>query len=114
MATNFNPLNAGNLVATANVFAFPDVNLQHARRQNVKPESVRVINDCRDIALKRITDVLSKTFDTIEDELFEMAEKSVDRAAQNLYLDARAQAREKRGAIAIAFKKQFQIGRAHV
>ena len=107
MATNFNPLNAGNLVATANVFAFPDVNLQHARRQNVKPESVRVINDCRDIALKRITDVLSKTFDTIEDELFEMAEKSVDRAAQNLYLDARAQAREKRGAIAIAFKKQF-------
>jgi hypothetical protein len=110
MATNFNPLNslnAENLVATANVFPFPGVNEQHARRQNVKPESVRVINDCRDIALKRITDVLSKTFDTIEDELFEMAEKSIDRTAQNLYLDARAQAREKRGAIAIAFKKQF-------
>ncbi len=107
MATNFNPTaanNAENLVATANVFAFPHAN---ARRQNVKPESVRVINDCRDIALKRISDVLSKTFDTLEDELFEMAEKSVDRAAQNLYLDARAQAREKRGAIAIAFKKQF-------
>jgi Protein of unknown function (DUF1631) len=107
MATNFNPLNAENLVATVNVFPFPGANAQHARRQNVKPESVRVINDCRDIALKRITDVLSKTFDTIEDELFEMAEKSIDRAAQNLYLDARAQAREKRGAIAIAFKKQF-------
>jgi len=107
MATNFNPTTANsaeNLVAAANVFPFRPANV---RRDNVKPESVRVINDCRDIALKRISDVLSKTFDTIEDELFEMAEKSVDRAAQNLYLDARAQAREKRGAIAITFKKQF-------
>ena len=90
MATNFNPTNennADNLVSTVNVLPFPHSN---ARRQSVKPESVRVINDCRDIALKRISDVLSKTFDTIEDELFEMAEKSVDRTAQNLYLDARA------------------------
>lgn len=104
MATNINPHTADNLIANANVFAFANA---QARRQNVKPESVRVINDCRDIALKRITEVLSKTFDTIEDELFEMAEKSIDRTAQNLYLDARAQAREKRGAIAVAFKKQF-------
>lgn len=111
MATNFNPLIDDGLTASANVFPFPGAfstgNSQHVRRQNVKPESVRMINDCRDIALKRITDVLSKTFDTIEDELFEMAEKSIDRNAQNLYLDARAQAREKRGAIAVAFKKQF-------
>ncbi len=104
MATNINPHTADNLIANTTVFAFANA---QARRQNVKPESVRVINDCRDIALKRITEVLSKTFDTIEDELFEMAEKSIDRTAQNLYLDARAQAREKRGAIAIAFKKQF-------
>ena len=78
-----------------------------ARRRTVKPEAVGVINDCRDIALKRMVDVLSKTFDTIEDELFEMAEKSDDREAQNLYLDARAQAREKRGDIEVSFKKQF-------
>ncbi len=104
MATNINSLAADNLIANTNIFAFANA---QARRQNVKPESVRVINDCRDIALKRITEVLSKTFDTIEDELFEMAEKSIDRTAQNLYLDARAQAREKRGAIAVTFKKQF-------
>jgi Protein of unknown function (DUF1631) len=104
MALTTNPLTTDNLLAAANVFPFANA---QARRQNVKPESVRVINDCRDIALKRISEVLSKTFDTIEDELFEMAEKSFDRTAQNLYLDARAQAREKRGAIAIAFKKQF-------
>ena len=78
-----------------------------ARRRTVKPESAGVINDCRDMALKRIAAVLSKTFDTIEDELFEMSEKSDDREAQNLYLDARAQAREKRGDIEVSFKKQF-------
>ncbi len=76
-------------------------------RRTVKPESVAVINDCRDIAVKRITAVLAKTFDTIEDELFELAEKSFDREKQNFYLDARAQAREKRSAIEAAFRKQF-------
>ena len=90
--------------ANANVFPFPS---GQTRRRIVKPESVSLINDCRDIALKRIVAVLSKTFDTIEDELFELAEKSVDRRDQNIYLDARAQAREKRGAIEVAFKKQF-------
>ena len=110
MASIINPLNFdptavnANAANSANVFPFVPA---QTRRHNVKPESVSVINDCRDIALKRIVEVLSKTFDTIEDELFEMAEKSVDRAAQNLYLDARAQAREKRGAIETAFKKQF-------
>ncbi len=104
MATNIHSHFLDNGAANANVFPFPS---GQARRRSVKPESVSVINDCRDIALKRIVGVLSKTFDTIEDELFEMAEKSVDRNAQNVYLDARAQAREKRGAIEIAFKKQF-------
>ncbi len=104
MATNIHTNFLDNGATNANVFPFPS---GQARRRNVKPESVSVINDCRDIALKRIVEVLSKTFDTIEDELFEMAEKSVDRSAQNVYLDARAQAREKRGAIETAFRKQF-------
>jgi hypothetical protein len=78
-----------------------------ARRRHVKPESVGVINDCRDIAVKRITEVLAKTFDKIEDELFDLAEKSIDREAQNMYLDARNQAREKRSVIESAFRKQF-------
>ena len=77
------------------------------RRRTMKPESVGVINDCRDMALKRIVELLASTFDKIEDELFEMAEKSVDREAQNMYLDARAQSREKRSAIETSFKKQF-------
>ena len=78
-----------------------------SRRRTVKPESVGVINDCRDMALKRIVVLLSSTFDKIEDELFDMAEKAGDRDTQNMYLDARAQSREKRGAIEVSFKKQF-------
>jgi len=78
-----------------------------SRRRTVKPESVGVLNDCRDMALKRIVELLAGTFDKIEDELFEMAEKTGDRDAQNMYLDARAQSREKRGAIEVSFKKQF-------
>ncbi len=78
-----------------------------SRRRTMKPESVGVMNDCRDMALKRIVELLAGTFDKIEDELFEMAEKSMDREAQNMYLDARAQSREKRSAIETSFKKQF-------
>ena len=77
------------------------------RRRSVKPESVAVINDCRDIAVKRITEVLSKTFDTIEKELFDLAENAMDHQKQTFYLDARSQARDKRGAIEASFRKQF-------
>ena len=66
------------------------------RCRSVKPESVAVINDCRDIAVTRITEVLSRTFDTIEKELFDLAENSMDRNKQTFYLDARSQARDKR------------------
>lgn len=107
MATpHTNPLTSSfdNVISLANA---------QARKRPVSAESTGVINDCRDIALKRITDVLSKTFDTIEDELFEMAQLSPDRETQALYLDARAQAREKRSAIESSFKKQFLSFFAH-
>jgi hypothetical protein len=92
-----NPLNVVNLNGA----------LGNAKRRAMKPEMVSVINDCRDLALKRISETLNKTLDTIEDELFALAEKSVDRDQQNLYLDARAQAREKRNVMEAQFKKQF-------
>lgn len=93
-----NAANAGNIFSLANA---------QARRRSVSAESTTVINDCRDIAVKRITEVLSKTFDSIEDELFEMAQLAADRDTQALYLDARAQSREKRCAIETSFRKQF-------
>jgi|GEM_PF-486612 len=76
-------------------------------KRNIKPESLGLINDCRDMVLKRICNALASTFDKVEDELFELAGKSADRETQNMYLDARAQAREKRSDIEAAFRSQF-------
>ncbi|MGH9579199.1 MAG: DUF1631 family protein, partial [Terriglobales bacterium] len=70
-------------------------------------ETAGVLKDCREIALERIARSLSGMLDRVEDDLFELAEKSVDRDAQNLYLDARAQAREKRPVIETAFRRHF-------
>jgi Protein of unknown function (DUF1631) len=76
-------------------------------RRNVSAESTGVINGCRDIALTRICASLGEAFNKIEDELFELASQSPDRDAQNMYLDARNQAREKRKDIEAAFRSQF-------
>ncbi|QJR16909.1 DUF1631 domain-containing protein [Usitatibacter palustris] len=81
----------------------------HSRaRSRLSPqETAGVLKDCRELALDRIASSLSGMFDRIEDDLFEMAEKSHDREAQNVYLDARAVAREKRPTIEAAFRRQF-------
>jgi hypothetical protein len=50
---------------------------------------------------------LSGMLDRVEDELFELAEKSPERDVQNIYLDARSQARQKRDAIEATFRRHF-------
>ena len=97
----------GNVISIAGAHGAHGATLSSSRRRSVKPESVGVINDCRDMALKRIVELLACTFDKIEGELFELAEKAADRNTQIMYLDARAQSRDKRGAIEASFKKQF-------
>jgi hypothetical protein len=57
-------------------------------------ESADVLADCRQLALDRMTRALAGMLDRVEDDLFELAEKALDREAQNAYLDARAKARE--------------------
>lgn len=66
-----------------------------------------MLTGCRELAGRRMATALSGMLDRIEDDLFELAEKSPDREAQNLYLDARAQAREKRTQIETAFGQHF-------
>ncbi len=91
--------------AIDNVVAFnPD---RVGRKRAVSAESTGVINGCRDIAVTRICAALAGAFDKIEDELFELAGQSPDRDAQNMYLDARNQAREKRKDIESAFRSEF-------
>ena len=62
---------------------------------------------CRDLARTRMATALSGMLDRIEDDLFELAEKATDRESQNVYLDARAQAREKRAVIEATFARHF-------
>jgi hypothetical protein len=52
-------------------------------------------------------EALSRMLDCVEDELFELAESAKDREQQNTYLDARSQARAKRGAIEATFRAHF-------
>lgn len=62
---------------------------------------------CRELALKRMAGALSGMLDRVEEDLFELAEKAIDRDSQNLYLEARAQARENRAAIERTFGRHF-------
>ena len=66
-----------------------------------------MLTGCRELAGRRMAAALSGMLDRIEDDLFELAEKATDREVQNMYLDARAQAREKRSLIEAAFGKHF-------
>ena len=66
-----------------------------------------MIADCRELALKRMASSLSGMLDRVEDDLFELAEKALDRESQNAYLDARAAARDQRASIEATFGRHF-------
>jgi hypothetical protein len=89
----------------ANVVAMGD----HLRAKGrlSRQQSAQVIADCRQLAIDRMSSALAGMLDRIEDDLFELAGKSTDREAQDAYLDARAQAREKRNAIQDTFRQHF-------
>jgi Protein of unknown function (DUF1631) len=78
-----------------------------AKARLSRKESDDMLAGCRELARQRMVGALSGMLDRIEDDLFELAEKAVDRETQNLYLDARAQAREKRAVIEAAFGRHF-------
>jgi hypothetical protein len=78
-----------------------------ARARLSKKESADMVADCRQLALDRMQKALSGMLDRVEDDLFELADKALDRESQNAYLDARAQARDKRVAIEATFGQHF-------
>ncbi|HZZ92645.1 MAG TPA: DUF1631 family protein [Usitatibacter sp.] len=82
---------------------------EHARARGRPPraEFADALSACRALALDRMADALSRMLDRIEDELFQLAESAQDREQQNTYLDARTQARAKRGAIESTFRAHF-------
>ena len=87
-----------------NVIAIGDA---RARGRLSPKESADMLAGCRELALTHMARALSGMLDRVEDDLFELAEKTIDRDSQNMYLDARAQARDKRSAIEAAFRRHF-------
>src|ERR1700674_1570801 len=78
-----------------------------AKARLSKKEPADMLVGCRELALDRMARALSGMLDRVEDDLFDLAEKAPDREAQNAYLDARAQARDKRVAIEATFGQHF-------
>ena len=70
-------------------------------------ESATVLRGCRDLALDRLAAALASMLDRVEEELFTLAEGTRDTESQNVYLDARSQARARRPLIESAFRKHF-------
>lgn len=82
------------------------VNLSE-RRQLSAAESSRMLNDCREMAMKRLSGSLREMLTDVEEDLFQMAEASYDREMQNLYLEVRGKAKEKWPKIEAAFSRHF-------
>jgi Protein of unknown function (DUF1631) len=89
---------------SGNVIAIDDA---RARGRLSRKESADMLAGCRELALTQMARALSGMLDRVEDDLFELAEKALDRESQNMYLDARAQARDKRTLIESAFGRHF-------
>ena len=82
------------------------VNLNE-RRQLSAAESSRMLNDCRELAMKRLSVSLREMLADVEEDLFQMAETSYDREMQNLYLEVRGKAKEKWPKLEAAFSRHF-------
>lgn len=82
------------------------VNLNE-RRQLSAAESSRMLNDCRELAMKRLSVSLREMLADVEEDLFQMAEASYDREMQNLYLEVRGKAKEKWPKMEAAFSRHF-------
>ncbi|MDT3735344.1 MAG: DUF1631 domain-containing protein [Denitratisoma sp.] len=82
------------------------VNLNE-RRQLSAAESSRMLNDCRELAMKRLSVSLREMLADVEEDLFQMAEASYDREMQKLYLEVRGKAKEKWPKMEAAFSRHF-------
>lgn len=77
------------------------------RRATPPAESGRLLSDCRDFAMRRLSQSLADMLDQIEKDLFDKAEATYDRELQALYLEARGQARQNWSRVEAAFSRAF-------
>jgi hypothetical protein len=77
---------------------------------NNKPEALTMLSSCRDLAADLLSRSLSNMLDKIEESLFDMADKALDRETYNLYMQARGEAQDKRAEIEQEFRRRFIDG----
>ena len=93
--------------------SFPNGNVvsldAHARaRARLTPqESAAILAECRDLARARLAAALAAALGRAQDELFALAERSQDSESQALYLEVRAQARDRVPLVEAAFGREF-------
>lgn len=72
-----------------------------------REDGVKVLREAREMVVSRLTDTFRSSLDKLEEQLYELAEKAIDRETQNGYLDARAEAKARRAELEKTFRDQF-------
>jgi len=78
-----------------------------SRRQPAR-EIAKILDDCRDLAITRLTAAFSQILDKVGDMLMDRASRSDVRDEQQLYLDARGTLRGERPALMAEFERQLR------
>ena len=71
-------------------------------------ETSKILGDCRDLAISRLTISFAQMMDRVGDLLMDRANKSDVREEQQLYLDARHALKSERPALMAEFEKQLR------
>ncbi|WP_269533165.1 DUF1631 domain-containing protein [Chitinimonas sp. BJYL2] len=75
-----------------------------------KPESLNMLMSCRDLAADLLSKSLKTMLDRIEESLFDLADKALDRDSYNMYMEARSHAQTRRSEIEAEFRRRFVEG----
>jgi hypothetical protein len=71
-------------------------------------ESAKILHDCRDLAISRLTISFAQMMDRVGELLMDRANRSDEREEQQLYLDARHALKGERPALMAEFEKQLR------
>ena len=77
-------------------------------RSAVAPPAKSVLSECRDIAHSRLAEVVAGALAKIDEDLFALADKSIKRDEQQVYLDAMTRVRQHRCEIQSKFEECFR------
>jgi hypothetical protein len=74
----------------------------------VQAPAKSVLSECREIAHSRLCEVVGKALAKIDEDLFQLADKTIKRAEQQVYLDAMTRVRQHRADILKKFEECFR------